>query len=38
MSNFNNFNINIINSNYKFVVICEIGEIYIYKTNTILIK
>jgi len=33
MSNFNNFNINIINSNYKFVVICEIGEIYIYKTN-----
>ena len=27
MSNFNNFNINIINSNYKFVVICEIGEI-----------
>ena len=33
MSNFNNFNFNIINSNYKFVVICEIGEIYIYKTN-----
>ncbi len=28
-----NFNINIINSKFKFVVICEIGEIYIYKTN-----
>ena len=28
-----NFNVNIINSKFKFVVICEIGEIYVYKTN-----